>query len=154
MAWYQPLERKDGGFDYTCTNGAGTFPIGFCMSLGARPFYSLPYSDISDVVKGLYRDEAHWEAEKTKYAAHLHRYHDHGHATAEEASACYRLFEVLLHSRRRTDESVQLKCGTCGNWTQSRVLVGSEIPYEYAVCTTCDTEDNILRLHTSRWHKG
>lgn len=43
MARYQPLQRKDGRFDYTCTNDAGTFPLGFCMAAGAKPFYSLPF---------------------------------------------------------------------------------------------------------------
>lgn len=104
-------------------------------------------------MRGLYGDEQRWEVEKAKYADHLHRYHDNGHASAEDAEACYRLYEVLLHSRRRIDDGVQLKCAACGAWTQARVLVGNAIPYEYAICATCDTHENVLAAHTARWEK-
>jgi hypothetical protein len=149
MAWYRPLERTDGRFDYVCTNGAGTFPIGFCMVPGIKPFYSLPYSEVSLIVKHAYSEEA-WEAEKAKYAEHLHRYHTDGHDTPEAAVQCYREFEVLLHSRRRTDDKAQEKCVICDSWTQHRVLVGSEIPREYPICDGCDVEENVLKVHATR----
>lgn len=150
MAIYQPLQRTDGRFDYTCTNDAGTFPVGFCMSKGRAPFYSLPYSEVSDVVRNLYETEERWEAEKARHAPHLHRYHDDGHATADEAIGCYRLYEVLECCHRIVDDENQRKCGICGKWTQHLALIGHVIPHEYACCEECGTFDNLMKLHMQR----
>lgn len=146
MAYYRPLQRKDGRWDYTCTNGAGTFPIGYCFN-GEKPFYALDWDELSDIVKSLYRDREHWEDEKAKRAPRLHEYHNTGHETAEEAIACYRRYEALEHSRRREDEKAQKQCVVCGQWTQHRVLVGTEIPREYAICVPCDVDDAVLTVH-------
>lgn len=38
MSTYQPLQRKNGTpgrWDMTCTNGAGTFPVGYCGRSGS-----------------------------------------------------------------------------------------------------------------------
>jgi hypothetical protein len=147
MAWYRPLQRVDGRWDYTCTNDAGTFPIGYCIRSGTKAFYSLSFEELSPIVREMYRDEAHWEAEKAKHAPRLHHYHGDGHATAKEAEACYRLHGVLETTQRRDSKDSQKKCGICGEWTQKRALIGSGIHREYSVCEGCDTEENLLKLH-------
>jgi hypothetical protein len=151
MAWYRPLQRTDGRWDYVCTNSSGTFPIGYCMFSGDAPFYSKSFAELGPIVRQIYRDEAHWEAEKDKRAASLHRYHNGGHATPEEAIACYRQYEVLEHSTRGEDQSAQEKCGICLEWTQGRVLVGSEFPRDYPICDGCYSNDNVLKLHLAKW---
>lgn len=147
MAWYRPLQRRDGRWDYVCTNSAGTFAIGYCFN-GEKPFYSLTWDELADVVKDLYgNDPARWEEEKAKHAPRLANYHNTGHATAEEACECYRRYDVLEHSHRHDDEDAQKKCAICGEWTMHRVTVGTTLCAEYAICAKCDTEDNVLGLH-------
>ena len=154
MTFYRPLQRKDGRWDYTCTNSAGTFAIGYCFN-GQKPFYASDWSELSEVVKSLYgNDPERWEAEKAKRAARIGNYHNTGHETAEEAIACYRRYEVLEHSHRHENEKEQQQCRLCGSWTQHRVTVGTSLSREYAVCVPCDTapdaEDKLLALHAEK----
>lgn len=145
MAWYRPLQRKDGRFDYVCTNGAGTFAIGYCFN-GEKPFFALSWNELSDVVKSMYRDQEHWDFEKAKHAERLHEYHNNGHETAEEAIQCYARYEVLEHSFRHEDKEAMKKCAVCDIWTKHRVLVGQS--REYVICLPCDSEEAILKLHS------
>jgi hypothetical protein len=147
MAFYRPLQRTDGRFDYVCTNSAGTFAIGYCFN-GDIPFYASEWEGLSDVVKSLYGSRERWEDEKARHAPRIHEYHNTGHDTAEEAIACYRRYEVLEHTLRREDKNSKEKCAVCGEWTQHRVMVGTDVSREYAICVPCDSDAIVLNVHS------
>ncbi len=115
MSFYQALARQqDGRFDYTCTNSAGVFAVGFCGGGEGD---------------GLHLD---------------------GHATAAEAYACYRRFQLAHETVRGERKDTQRKCRVCGDWTTHEVVVGNECPTTYAVCVTHDTPDHMLALHGAK----
>src|SRR5438045_2364290 len=104
MAYYGPLQRKDGRWDYTCTNGAGTFPIGYCSA----------YRELTPD-GGLFPKEM-CDRENARILPFKDKYHGDGHATSEEAMACYRVHELDQHLVFDANESgdTKHKCGICG----------------------------------------
>ena len=88
MAYFTPLQRNDGRWDYTCTNGAGTFPLGYCS--GYRELLD------SGVIKGMFT-QAMLDRENARTAPFQEKYHTTGHATAAEATNCYRQHQLDQH---------------------------------------------------------
>jgi hypothetical protein len=121
MAYFSARQRTDGRWDYTCQNGAGVFPIGYC----AGPDFA--------------------QYDKTgEYAA---KYHDDGHATAEEADACHRAHELEQQVSRRESADTQKKCLVCEAWTTKRVLVGQGFAREYALCEEHQDRASLEKVH-------
>ena len=124
--WREPLtayftarqRESDGRWDYTCQNSAGTFPIGYCSG-------HVLESDKNDA-----------------------RYHDDGHATSEEAIACYRRYELDQATRFVEDPEAQKKCQVCGSWTTKRALVGNELMRDYVLCEEHANHAELEKLHT------
>jgi hypothetical protein len=141
MSIYQPLQRADGRWDYTCTNDAGTFPIGYCT----ENIYALPWERLPVILQYAYGDEIRWNQEQAKHLPRAENYHTEGHATAEEAIACYRRHEVLELTRKYEDSHSQERCHVCSEWTQQRVEIGTF--GHYAICPFCQTVENFLLLH-------
>lgn len=143
MAFYRPLQRTDGRWDYVCTNGAGTFPIGYCHE----------YRELKaeGVLAGF--PKVHLDRENAEMAQHKDKYHGDGHATAEEAEACFKTFQ--LDQRLHLDghqEDAQHKCLVCGEWTQGfAYLHGADvIQREWKLCEAHRTRESVEKL----WDEG
>lgn len=121
MAYFTARQRTDRRWDYTCQNGAGTFPIGYCSG----PEF----------------------AKYDKTSENSRRYHDDGHATAAEAHACHRQYELDQHVSFHEREDTQKKCLVCGAWTTKRVLIGCEIQREYELCEAHQDRASLEKVH-------
>lgn len=120
MQIYEARQRQgDLRFDYTVAHGGGIFPTGYC--LGTR---------------GQHND-----------AAHASKYHDDGHASAEEADACYRRFEVD-HARYGEDPNTQRKCASCGTWTTGLAFLGGGAMRNYPLCPAHQNVEALAAVHT------
>lgn len=108
MAYYSAKQRtSDGRWDYTCQNGAGTFPLGYCSG----------------------PELAHYSP------AEFHtKFHDDGHATAEGAEACHRAYELDCETKFHEHPDEQKKCQVCGAWTMKCAFVGNTFLHRFELC--------------------
>lgn len=129
MNYYGPRERKsDGRFDYTCQNDDRVWPVGYCVA----PRVWTP-DDFKYLWSGL--EEQQREADKlnARYGPLAANFHANGHATKDEACACYRKY--LLDTELRfvgPNPDVQKPCAAkkpdgspCGQWTQHEAEVSA-----------------------------
>jgi hypothetical protein len=117
MNYYAARQRKDGKWDYTCSNDGDIWPVGYCntgiLSKGPE----------TEPEGSFYRmSEIEWKS----ICDNKEKYHDHGHKTAEEACKCYKnyLLDNALRFHRPTEEQkqkmdTQHKCKICSDWTQN-----------------------------------
>lgn len=130
MNHYGPSQRQSTGrFDYTCSNRrTGTYPIGYCHSFKEFTPKFIPFS----------QEECDRLNEKEK--PFLSKYHDDGHATADEACACYRVY-LLDHETRFHDPPEAPKtlhrCEICNEFTAGMAEVGNSDSWYL-----CDTHRN------------
>jgi hypothetical protein len=114
----QPLQRKDDGrWDYTYGNSRGTFADGYCRAWK-------PWTAESVARIGMGGDDPAAVAEEwnAKEAPHVGKYHDNGHATAEEAVDCHRLYELDHHleffaDRPNADTAHRCQAQGCATFT-------------------------------------
>lgn len=118
---YQPLQRRSD-LRWNMTVGSDdegwTHTVGFCAGTFDQCW--------PDAEKGPpigYPVEL-YESEREKHRAYAEQYHADGHATAEEAQACYDRYCRVLRRRDFDEKNVQRKCAICGEWTVHRVMVG------------------------------
>lgn len=110
MRHYSAKQRaRDGRWDYTC----GQAPTGYCHAFDvAWP------QDLAEPVSG-------YAEARAAAIVHRDKYHEDGHATADDACACYKRF--LLDNRLRTDGRISdqmRKCEACSAWTDRYAQVG------------------------------
>ncbi len=132
MRHYAPRQRvTDLRWDYTCGNS----PVGYCKAFDVlwpeeKPASSAFFSD----------EEYHRWREKA--ADFRDKYHADGHATSDEACACYKTY--LLDQRTTLgspDKPHALyKCDVCGAFTAGYAQIGG-----YTRFTLCD--DHRTREH-------
>jgi hypothetical protein len=100
----------DMRWDYTCMNDGVVWPMGYCCE------FREPNDDLFE-----------WpEWEKRLMRANKDKFHNNGHATAEEASKCYKSHQ--LDFRLRLDgvtHKTQHPCEICQEWTQKTASVGA-----------------------------
>jgi hypothetical protein len=105
MNHYRARQRLDGNYDFTCANGKRIIPVGYCRA----------YADLSsdpNVRQTLSPQE------QAIRVATRHKHHSCGHATPEEAEACYREYSLDHHLvLNREYDGVQHNCQVCGCWT-------------------------------------
>lgn len=53
-------------------------------------------------------------------------YHDDGHATSDEACACYRTFQLETALEFIEESGLREPCATCGTWTMGRGRIKAE----------------------------
>lgn len=124
MNYYDAKQRlSDGRWDYTCNNR----PTGYCR----------PYEEIDPQIIPVS------ESQLEEYRATAHKHHSHGHATEQEARECYREY-LLDHSLSlgRKMSNQQLKCKSCGEWTQGFAEINNEI------IVLCDQHNNRPTVET------
>ncbi len=136
MAWYRPLQRKDGKWDYTCTNSAGTFPLGYCHAY--RPM---------EPDAGMFPPSV-CEAENARIAPFKDKYHDTGHRTADAAIACHREYELDQRLKFEPGENSkeQHKCGICEAWTTGKAYIHGEFMRHWELCDAHRTREFVEKL--------
>lgn len=132
MNYYKARQRKDGRWDYTCQNGDLIWPVGYCdeyRDLDPKYFPGFPPE---------WFEHKRQEREPTK-----HKHHTDGHATAEEAEACYREY-LLDHEIHQGNWTAQLHCAVCQSWTTGFASVG-QMGY-WSLCEEHNNRTEIEKL--------
>lgn len=73
------------------------------------------------------------------------KFHRDGHATSEEAYACFRQYELDCELRFWESKSEQKKCQVCETWTAHRAELG-DFHREFILCPEHATRDNVKDL--------
>ena len=121
---YQPLKRqKDNRWDYTHSNSRESYPLGYCA--GYRVYEVSDYLNPETVARL-----------NAKYEPLKDNFHNDGHATAEEAVACWHkyLLDTQLTFSERPDEKEQHRCAICNEWTQHAGWIHGEHQYFWRLC--------------------
>ena len=115
MNYQGPKQREsDRRWDYCNSNKrTGTFAIGYC-----RAWIQLS-SENTRFLSPVQCEEENWRLEPW-----LSKFHSTGHATEEEACACYKEYLLDHEFQVRKYEDRQHKCRICDKWTQTGVEVG------------------------------
>lgn len=122
---YQPLQRRsDGRWNMTVGSDdeGWTHAVGFCS--GTFDTIWPPHNPALPERVAPWGGVEAYDADREKHRVHAALYHDDGHATAEEAEACYDHYCRVLRRRDFQERDVQRKCAICGAWTVHRVMVG------------------------------
>ena len=105
MNYYKVLQRKsDKRWDFTCTNGGKTWSTGYCA--GWREWTEEDFVRMPE----LRREILKLEPLKSKY-------HCDGHATKEEAVACYRQYKLDVTLNLEGKSHSAQRCLVCDEWT-------------------------------------
>jgi len=134
--WLAPKQRlSDQRFDMCSSNTSGSrcYPIGYCHGRRElKPDEFVP-AEIAD-------------RENAKTLPFASKFHTNGHATAEEAAACYDEFQLDLELTFRESQNEQHKCQVCGAWTQGVADLGRSISRRFYVCADHSTRGAIAAL--------
>jgi len=108
--------KPTGTFHYVEARDGFVYPIGYCA--GWQPWMDGP-------VANSHVSEAVLAQERARLAPFKGKFHTHGHATEEEARACYKSYLLDLHARfDHALEGEQRKCQVCGAWTDRLASAG------------------------------
>lgn len=130
MNYYRVRERQDGRFDMTVENDHRIQPVGYCAG----------WHDWPDWLQMMSPEQ---------HAQHLRdreKYHSTGHATAEEAAACYK--QYVLDTRLRLHlryADVQHRCAVCDAWTDGYAEVEMR---HYTLCPEHNTRAQVEAMFT------
>jgi hypothetical protein len=134
VAWYGAKQLKTGGFHYGCTNGAGTFPIGYCATEWLLEQLDTPWEKASESTRYAYMTKANYEAKRAEELKFRHKYHAHGHATEAEALECHLEFQLDQCLKIFTNSNEMLRCKECGEFTQDRAVFNGHFFREIPLC--------------------
>ncbi len=171
MAMYQPLQLQDGPnkgkWHYTCTDGMGTYALGYCSKIQACP-------DCLDVHTswGTYdgRDKEclrlHMEDYNKRHPDSQVRWCETcdmsrikkltdaetcpGHDTPEEAMKHYRQYLVDTKFQIRDREDIQERCLECNEWTGRQVCFTGEFLYHWNLCKVHATKEVLQRIYVDK----
>lgn len=134
MNYYKARQRKsDGRWDFSCSNDDVIFPVGYChefAELDKDPIVGKTFSA---------------ERKRILYA-HQSKYHTDGHATEEEACACYKSYLIDNSFQLYADTENLRKCQVCGAWTQSRVNIGFGVQQTFTLCPEHATPEKVATM--------
>ncbi len=120
--YYEARQRdSDKRWDFTSSTGSGgTCPIGYCAG-----WREMTAHDVARFGEG-FAQSLHNEIEAKR--VHQAKYHKDGHATAEEACACYREWELdndLKFFTKPIEEAKELhRCAECQEFTAGLACLG------------------------------
>lgn len=125
-----------GRWDYTRRNDHRIWPKGYCAG----------WRDLSPEVYGLGEDSVAFKRDQERMEKFRAKYHNDGHATKEEACACYR--EYLLDQELRLDKQMSgqkriCQVEGCNEWTQGMAEVGHE---PFILCDQHRTREEVEKL--------
>lgn len=142
---YQPLQRQsDKRWDMTVSSDEErwTHAEGFCAGTFEKQWPDWPEGETPERLR-FWMSREYYLARREEHRPHAAHYHDDGHATAEEASACYERFGRLVERRDVVDENEQRKCQVCSAWTTHRVLIGHSIHQELVLCPAHQSDADV-----------
>jgi hypothetical protein len=135
MEVYGPKQRaKSLRWDYTYSNSGGCYPTGYCARKSAEALIERHDTGQAGSVPGIS------DAYVAKLISSLHKYHDDGHATPEEARECYVQYVLDNKCTIVTSTDTQRRCFGCGEWTDRVLMAGHSARHEH-LCEPCDDED-------------
>lgn len=136
MAAYRPLQRQDGRWDYTCTNDAGTFPLGYCHEWVEFSVDDHLTREVCDV-------------ENSRTAPFRIKYHATGHRTAEQAVACYREYQIdqLLKFEAGEGSKEQRCCEACDEWTSGIGYIHDALMIRWPLCDLHRTRYTVAKFY-------
>lgn len=124
--------KSDGRWDYTY-NGVAW---GYCRE----------YDPIPENVGWMSAEEVRKHNEKT--AVFKDKHHDCGHATREEAEACYKQYMLDQHLRLQPTEpenaNQQFRCKVCKKFTACHAFVGAYQIFD--LCPEHQTREEVEKL--------
>ena len=129
MQYFKVYELNGGGYHFACAWRDEIRPVGYC---GAWHDW----------------DETTRTMSPAAYQRHVEDkplHHAEGHATPEEAAACYRRY--LLDHRlqlNHKESGAQRKCQVCGEWTQLFVMVDGH--WTWHLCETHHNRETVETL--------
>lgn len=122
MNYYKAKQREsDGRWDFTCTNGGVTWPVGYC-----RPWQDWPDNVQAASPKA---SKAHRQLQ--------HKHHGDGHETPEEAAKCYHEYELDHRLYLDVEATRTAECEVCGESTRGRAKLG-----DLRTLSLCDAHRN------------
>lgn len=142
MNLYSPKQKPvDGRWRYTLENSSGTMELGYCHAYRAWAAEDIKYYDPASAQK---------EADRLNalYAPFQSKFHDDGHATAEEAVQCYRgyLLDLQLRFSEKPDPEKQHRCAVCGEWTQHAGWIAGEAHHFWHLCLAHQSREEVEKL--------
>ena len=134
MNYLKPRQRQsDQRWDYTQMNDGRIHPIGYCAG----------FREYTHEQRNAFLMSDKWYEE---YVSRKAEYHEDGHATPEEAAACYKRYELDTSLRFGESSSTKHKCEVCEEWTTKHAMVGG-----YTHITLCDahaTSEEVEKLYS------
>lgn len=131
MNYFAARQREcDKRWDYTCKRDGVIYPVGYCAG------WREPQPGI--LTPGQIKE---WLNEAIP---HQDKFHNDGHATAEEARECYKQYLLDFSLHLNCDASVALKCEMCDSLTTKRAKVDSST---WALCDVHRTRENVEALY-------
>ena len=121
--WYEALAKKSTArFDMTRRTDdppGGPHPVGYCA--GWPGDWTSGDAEVDErAILTAYRSREAYEAFLRREEPLRAKYHTDGHATAEEAFACHREFQLDHDLRFHEDPQAYRPCAECGTLTTAR----------------------------------
>lgn len=147
---YQVLQRQsDKRWDMTVSSDeeGWAHPIGYCTGWRGDPDDAekerLTKTFGEGFVEGLQRE---WDQKRS----HKDKFHRDGHATAEEAEACWRAYRFDTELRFHESTSTQKVCQVCGVWTPKYAELGHEFPERFDLCDAHLTRECVEQVFNKK----
>jgi hypothetical protein len=145
--YYQALQRKsDQRYDYTSSTGSTQpHPIGYCAGWKEMSDYGTAAWD-KNLKESLERDIEEKRPFKDKF-------HSDGHATAAEAEACYRQYELdhqlrLHEAPAEPDQLHRCKADGCKEFTAGVAFLGNH--RHFYLCDAHRNRETVEKLITKK----
>lgn len=141
MNYYAARQRlSDQRFDFTCMNDGKTWPVGYCKVWRPLTAEDLSYVGSPEQIERMVKEH------QAKFEPLKANYHADGHATAEEAQACYRkyLLDTQLRFSDKPNEEEQRRCAICSAWTQH---IGWVDMKSWPLCVEHQTRESVEKLY-------
>jgi hypothetical protein len=149
MNYHEPRElQKDGKgtglWHYTNMNDGRIWPEGYCAGIPEWSVFPEPGDDI-ELPLGFHSWDQ-WRQDRNRLLPFRHKFHTHGHASKEEAYACFKEYCLDLRTRFIEDSEAaqqQHRCQVCQAWTSG----GAEVNHQHFVlCKEHRTRETLERI--------
>lgn len=140
--YYQALQRQsDKRWDMTVSSDdeGWAHAIGYCAGWKGDPDEA-EKERLNNMFGEGFSDRLAAEIEPKRQF--IDKFHKDGHATSEEAHACYRQYELDCELRFYESKSEQRKCQVCEAWTTHRAELG-DFYREFVLCESHATRENV-----------
>jgi len=140
---HQPLQKQSNGrWDYTVSSDeeGWAHATGYCTG-----WRDPDETDAYFAKQGMGEVKVRPEV-REKLHRFREKFHSDGHATAAEAEACYREYELDFELRFSEDKDVLKRCGVCEEFTTGRASLGQF--GHYAACPKHQTREDVQEIRT------